>query len=278
MARVMGALSTRTAGNVLVLLLLICSTVLGQSTNPPALSPARPGSAEQDTAQPQAAAMQKSLEQQQAALDALREHAQSTSLSQQHESALKQVEPLQPDGGPVAAIQPLASPPPAREVSTSKPSDFFTLPWPGSLPLSMPNVQVANNSCDALGRSEVDKLVQGAAGKHGLSPGLLRSVMKQESAFKPCALSTAGAMGLMQIMPETADLLHLEKPFDAPSNVDAGAKFLKMMLDRFGGDITLALAAYNAGPGAVEKAGGVPPISETVQYLANILGDLPVAY
>ena len=114
--------------------------------------------------------------------------------------------------------------------------------------------------------------------KHGINSDLLRSVMKQESAFKPCALSTAGAMGLMQIMPETADMLHLDDAFDPARNVDAGAKFLKMMLDRFGGDVPLALAAYNAGPGAVDKAGGVPPIAETLQYLTNILGDLPVAY
>lgn len=281
MASVMSLLSTRNHGNVLVLLLLVCSTVLGQSTDPTPSLRGGPSVTGQDTppaaTQPGAAAMQQSLEQQQAALEAFRENVQSTSLRQQHESTIQQVEPLQPHTSPVAMIASRPSPS-AQQVNTSKPSDFFTLPWPGSLPLSMPNVQVATDSCDALGGSEVNKLVQSAAGKHGLSPDLLRSVMKQESAFKPCALSTAGAMGLMQIMPETADQLHLDDPFDPPSNVDAGAKFLKMMLDRFGGDVPLALAAYNAGPGAVERAGGVPPISETVQYLANILGDLPVAF
>ena len=278
MAKVMGALSTRRHGNVLVLLAMVCSTVQGQNTNPPALSPGGLSLGTLPAARPVATeAMQKSLEQQQAALDAFREHVLVTTLAQQHESAVKQVEPLEPHTSPVTAIKSLPSPS-SPEVSASKPSEFFTLPWPGSLPLSVRNVQVATDSCDALGSSEVSKLVQSAAGKHGLSPDLLRSVMKQESAFKPCALSTAGAMGLMQIMPETADLLHLDDPFDPPSNVDAGAKFLKMMLDRFGGDVTLALAAYNAGPGAVEKAGGVPPINETLQYLANILGDLPVAY
>jgi soluble lytic murein transglycosylase-like protein len=279
MAPVMSAVSTRNHGNVLVLLLIVCSTVLGQSTNSPASSQDGPSVAGQDTppaGAQSAAAMQKSLEQQQAALEAFRENVQSTSLSQQHESAIKQVEPLEPHTSPVAMIASRPSPP-SQPASTSKPQ-FFTLPWPGSLPLSIPNVQIATDSCDALGSSEVNKLVESAAGKHGLRPDLLRSVMKQESAFKPCALSTAGAMGLMQIMPETADQLHLDDPFDPPSNVDAGAKFLKMMLDRFGGDVPLALAAYNAGPGAVERAGGVPPISETVQYLANILGDLPAAF
>ncbi|HEX3682645.1 MAG TPA: lytic transglycosylase domain-containing protein [Bryobacteraceae bacterium] len=257
---------------------MVCSTVHGQNTNPAALSQGGLSlGTPRAVTQAASEAMQKSLEQQQAALDAFREHAQAAALAEQHESAVKQVEPLEPHTSTVTAIKSLAGPS-SPEVSRSKPSEFFTLPWPGSLPLSVPNVQIATDACGALGSSEVSKLVQSAAGKHGLSPDLLRSVMKQESAFKPCALSTAGAMGLMQIMPETADLLHLEDPYDPPSNVDAGAKFLKMMLDRFGGDVTLALAAYNAGPGAVEKAGGVPPINETLQYLANILGDLPVAY
>jgi soluble lytic murein transglycosylase-like protein len=165
-----------------------------------------------------------------------------------------------------------------QQAEGSTPPGFFTLPWPGSLPLTMPNVQISGDACAALGEGEVNRLVVTAAGKHGVSADLLRSVMKQESAFKPCALSSAGAMGLMQIMPETADLLHLDDPFDPAGNVDAGAKFLKMMLDRFGGDVALALAAYNAGPGTVERAQGVPPISETLQYVSSILGDLPVAY
>ncbi len=153
-----------------------------------------------------------------------------------------------------------------------------TLPWPGTLPLAVPNVQMPNVSCDALEEREVNKLVQGAASKHGLDSVLLRSVMKQESAFKPCALSVAGAMGLMQIMPETAEMLHLEDPFDPAKNVDAGATFLKTMLDRFGGDVAMALAAYNAGPTTVDKAGGIPPIAETLHYVSNILGELPIAY
>ncbi|MBV9760883.1 MAG: lytic transglycosylase domain-containing protein [Acidobacteriaceae bacterium] len=222
------------------------------------------------------AAMEKSLGQQQAALDSFRETVQAGALSQQRDSVAKQVQPLRAERGVEA-----------RAISDTKPltagvsasaGTFFTLPWPGSLPLSIPNVQMTSDTCEAMGKAEIEKLIQGAAGKHGLSPDLLRSVMKQESGFKPCALSTAGAMGLMQIMPETADMLHLEDPFDPARNVDAGAKFLKTMLDRFGGDVPLALAAYNAGPGAVDKAGGIPPIAETLQYLTNILGDLPAAY
>ena len=270
--------STKTCQNVLVLLVLFCSTALAQNTGSP-LAPSRPDSARYDSSsspiQPVDDAMRTALEQQQAALDAFRENLQNNSQRQQHDSVVRQVEPLG-TGSPQTLEPPTTGS--SQAVSTSKSSDFFTVPWPGSLPLAMPNVQVVTDSCEALETSEVNKLVQAAAGKHGINPDLLRSVMKQESAFKPCALSAAGAMGLMQIMPGTADMLHLEDPYDPPSNVDAGARFLKMMLDRFGGNTALALAAYNAGPGAVDKAGGVPPIAETLQYLSNILGDLPVAY
>jgi soluble lytic murein transglycosylase-like protein len=216
--------------------------------------------------------MEKSLEQQQAALDNFRDHAQSASLRQQRESILAQMKVLQPQKQAAAAA------PSSSQTGNTSSADFFNIPWPGSLPLAMPNVQIANDSCNALGAGEVDKLVRSAAGKHGLDSELLRSVMKQESAFKPCALSVAGAMGLMQIMPETAEMLHLNDPFDPAQNVDTGAKFLKMMLDRFGGDVAVALAAYNAGPGAVDKAGGIPPIAETLQYVSNILGEFPIAY
>jgi soluble lytic murein transglycosylase-like protein len=267
----MGALSHGT-WKVLVPFLLTYSTVLGQNGNPPPATAAPKNAGAFDSA---AAAMEKSLQQQQAALDAFRENVQNGPVREQQESAAKQTQTLSPD----KTTNIVGAGAPAAQTSTSKSSSsFFTLPWPGSLPLAIPNVQMVTSSCDALDNGQVGKLVETAAGKHALSADLLRSVMKQESAFKPCALSTAGAMGLMQIMPETADMLHLDDPFDPAKNVDAGAKFLKMMLDRYGGDVQLALAAYNAGPSAVDRAQGVPPIAETLQYVTNILGDLPVAY
>lgn len=231
------------------------------------------------------AGMQQSLAQQQAAIDAFRENVKAGSVAQQEESIKAQLKPLQPKTAPVGAgpsgknafPKSSSGESPSQSLATAS-SDFFSVPWPGSLPLAMPNVQRADVSCDALDPKEVNKLVESAAVNHGLDRGLVKSVMKQESAFKPCALSVAGAMGLMQIMPDTADMLHLDDPFDPAKNVDAGAKFLKSMLDRFGGDVAMALAAYNAGPTTVDKAGGIPPIAETLKYVSNILGDLPAAY
>jgi soluble lytic murein transglycosylase-like protein len=151
--------------------------------------------------------MQKSLEQQQASLDDFRAHAQSASLRQQHDSLLTQAQALQRQAQSAVTASPSNSA--SSQTGTPQTSDFFSVPWPGTLPLSMPNIQIADESCEALPATEIDKLVQSAARKHGLDSLLLRSVMKQESAFKPCALSVAGAMGLMQIMPETADMLHV---------------------------------------------------------------------
>ena len=129
--------------------------------------------------------------------------------------------------------------------------------------------------CGPLPPSEVDSLVGQASQREGLDEDLLRGIMKQESAFRPCALSPKGAMGLMQLMPATAEQLGIQNPFDAASNVDAGAKFLKQLLNRYGGDIPRALGAYNAGPTRVDAAGGVPAIPETVDYIRQIMSSLP---
>jgi soluble lytic murein transglycosylase-like protein len=216
--------------------------------------------------------MEKSIAQQAAAVEAFRDKAQNPAWREQRESVGKQA------GASEHAPDPSDQRRPGGKTAAADEAAFFTLPWPGSPPLSIPNVQMPGQECEALGKGEVDRLVRSAASNHGIAPELLRSVMKQESAFKPCALSVMGAMGLMQIMPETAELLKLKDPFDPDENVDAGAKYLKTMLERFGGNVALALGAYNAGPEAVAKAGGVPPIAETLQYVSHILGDLPIAY
>ena len=126
---------------------------------------------------------------------------------------------------------------------------FSLHPGPRPKNFAMPNVQVESGECDALPQAEISQLIDTASSKHSVGANLLRAVMRQESGFRPCAVSTAGAMGLMQIMPDTASDLGLSDPFNPAANVDAGAKYLKQMLTRYNGDETLALSAYNAGPG-----------------------------
>lgn len=153
---------------------------------------------------------------------------------------------------------------------------FYTTPWPASPDFQMPNVHVETTACEAMGDSEINNLIKTASAKNQVDSSLLRAVMVQESALRPCAVSTAGAMGLMQIMPETADDLGLADPFDPAANVDAGARYLKQMLERYHGNTALALAAYNAGPGRTDKANGVPQIAETIGYVSRILGNIPL--
>jgi len=116
----------------------------------------------------------------------------------------------------------------------------------------------------------VNTAIESAAARHNVDPNLVRAVIKVESNFNPRAVSRKGAMGLMQLMPQTARSLRVAHPFDPTENVDAGVRHLKQLIDNFGGDLKLSLAAYNAGAGAVQRHNGVPPYAETQAYVRQI--------
>jgi soluble lytic murein transglycosylase-like protein len=130
---------------------------------------------------------------------------------------------------------------------------------------------VAPPGCHRIEDERIAGLADKAAARHEVSSALIRAVIRQESGGDPCAVSPKGALGLMQIMPEVADELNLASPFDAEQNIDAGVRRLKQLLGRFNSDLSLALAAYNAGEGAVERSGGVPNFEETKRYVASVL-------
>ena len=117
----------------------------------------------------------------------------------------------------------------------------------------------------------IEQTVQKAAAKYNLPPALITAVIRAESNFKVSAVSSAGAQGLMQLMPATAKELGVKNPFDIEQNIDGGTKYLRKMLDRFGGSVRKALAAYNAGPGTVMKYNGRVPYLETRQYVRRVL-------
>ena len=147
-------------------------------------------------------------------------------------------------------------------------------PDEGSVTYAVPDalaLRVTRHSTPNAAHEAFEPLVQEYAARHRLRPGLVRAVIQVESGFDPGATSPKGAMGLMQLMPATARALGVRRPYDPTENIRGGTAYLRQLLDRYDGDEVLALAAYNAGSGAVNRYGGqVPPYRETRDYVRKV--------
>jgi soluble lytic murein transglycosylase-like protein len=130
------------------------------------------------------------------------------------------------------------------------------------------------SDCPPISAAAAKTIIDREATRHKMDAKLVQAVVEAESAYSPCAVSPVGAMGLMQLMPSTAESLQVTDPYDPSQNITAGTQYLKQMLERYGGDIAKALAAYNAGPARVDAAGGVPAIPETQEYVRKIMGKI----
>lgn len=139
---------------------------------------------------------------------------------------------------------------------------------------ALPAVNQTDAQADVHGQGSYEQMVQAMGQKYGVDPNLISAVVNVESGFNSGAVSGAGAQGLMQLMPATAASYGVQNPFDPAQNLDGGTHYLRDMLDRYNSNVSLALAAYNAGPGAVDKYHGIPPYLETRSYVNKVLNQV----
>jgi soluble lytic murein transglycosylase-like protein len=144
-----------------------------------------------------------------------------------------------------------------EQASTFRQAPAVSAPW--------------NPGCDPVPELTLQGVIQQAATMYAVSPNLIRAVIRQESAGYPCAVSDKGAMGLMQLMPDTAAQMGARDPFDIEQNVKGGTRFLSELMQKYNGDLNRVLGAYNAGPAAVDRAGGPPHFPETINYIRSVL-------
>ncbi|NLK20323.1 MAG: lytic transglycosylase domain-containing protein [Synergistaceae bacterium] len=140
-----------------------------------------------------------------------------------------------------------------------------------SVPGLVPDKPQAAKKAQSSSGGDWEGQISSLADKYGVEEALVRAVIKMESGGKTTAVSHKGAMGLMQLMPGTAKMLGVDDPFDPVQNLEGGIKYLSQLSDKYKGDLTKTLAAYNAGPGRVDACGGIPPFPETQNYVKNVL-------
>jgi soluble lytic murein transglycosylase-like protein len=190
---------------------------------------------------------------------------------------VQQLQALIVAAGSVGSASPTGANAASYSATQTSPSDFAAALQAATSASSASTADVSYQpavgaSTEGADSSEYEALIEQAAERNGLDPAVLHGLIEQESGFDPSATSSAGAAGLTQLMPGTASSLGVANPLDAAESIEGGARYLGELSTEFGGNTTEALAAYNAGPGAVQQYGGVPPYAETQSYVSKVLG------